>query len=242
MLADPAAVLHNADLLPPRFDAPVAVTWRRAAPEAVLTDPEPLEPHGRKHVAEAGVIWAVTELPLGQRLRSDVLHPLLTRGAAVKWLNREASLDVAQLEPLTRSFSTFALQEYFVPEPQFAGFAAAMAAVLRRHDVEALNISICHAPADRDALLPWAREDVFCFVLYHEQRVWTTAQQTVGRWTRELIDAALKHGGRYYLPYQLHATQAQFDAAYPEARALRELKSRVDPTGRLSNQLWRTYL
>ena len=242
VLADPSAVLHNADLLPPRFDAPVAVTWRRAAADAVLTDTEALEPHGRKHVAKAGVIWLVTEMPFGERLRSDVLHPLLTRGPAVKWLNREASLDVAQLEPLTRSLSTFALQEYFVPERRFGDFAAAMAAVLRRHDVEALNVSIRHSPADRTALLPWAKEDVFCFVLYHKQRVWTLAQEEVGRWTRELIDAALKCEGRYYLPYQLHATQAQFDAAYPEAQQLRRLKAKVDPAGRLSNQLWRTYL
>jgi FAD/FMN-containing dehydrogenase len=242
VLADPSAVLHNADLLPPRFDAPVAVTWRRAAPDAALTDAAALEPHGRKHVTEAGAIWLVTELPFGERLRSDVLHPLLTRGPAVKWLNREASLDVARLEPLTRSFSTFALQEYFVPERHFAGFARALAEVLRRHDVEALNVSIRHSPADRVALLPWAKEDVFCFVLYHKQRVWAPAQEAVGRWTRELIDAALECEGRYYLPYQLHATQAQFDAAYPEARDLRRLKLKVDPAGRLSNQLWRKYL
>ena len=242
VLADPAAVLHNADLLPPNFDAPVAVTWRRATPDAVLTDAAALEPHGRKHVKEAGVIWLVTEMPFGERLRSDVLHPLLTRGPAVRWLNREASLDVAQLEPLTRSFSTYALQEYFVPERHFTGFARALATVLRRHDVEALNVSIRHSPADLEALLPWAKEDVFCFVLFYKQRVWTPAQEAVGRWTRELIDAVLKHEGRYYLPYQLHATQAQFDAAYPEARELRRIKARVDPAGRLTNELWRKYL
>ena len=242
VLADPSAILHNADLLPPHFNAPVAVTWRRAAPDAVLTDAALLEPHGGKHVAEAGMIWLVTEMPFGERLRSDVLHPLLTRGPAVKWLNREASLDVARLEPLTRSLSTYALQEYFVPERHFAAFAAALAAVLRRHDVEALNVSIRHSPADRVALLPWAREDVFCFVLYHKQRVWTLAQEAVGRWTRELIDAALKCEGRYYLPYQLHATPAQFDAAYPEARELRRLKATMDPAGRWSNELWRKYL
>ena len=62
------------------------------------------------------------------------------------------------------------------------------------------------------------------------------------RWTRELIDAALAHQGRHYLPYQLHATQAQFKAAYPEAARLRALKREVDPAGRFSNELWRRYL
>jgi len=64
----------------------------------------------------------------------------------------------------------------------------------------------------------------------------------VGRWTREMIDAALKHGGTYYLPYQLHASAAQFAAAYPPAEAFRAVKRTVDPQGRLSNSLWQRYL
>jgi FAD/FMN-containing dehydrogenase len=52
----------------------------------------------------------------------------------------------------------------------------------------------------------------------------------------------LRHEGRYYLPYQLHATQAQFEAAYPEASALRRAKARIDPSGKFSNELWRSYL
>ena len=39
----------------------------------------------------------------------------------------------------------------------------------------------------------------------------------MGVWTRELIDAALSVGGTYYLPYQPHATAAQFLRAYPRA-------------------------
>lgn len=42
--------------------------------------------------------------------------------------------------------------------------------------------------------------------------------------TRELIDAALEHEGRYYLPYRLHATPEQFHRAYPQAREFFDLK------------------
>lgn len=52
----------------------------------------------------------------------------------------------------------------------------------------------------------------------------------------------LQHEGRYYLPYQLHATPQQFDRAYPGAQALREFKQRVDPRGVFSNELWAKYL
>ena len=240
VLQDPASVLHNADLLPPAFDAPVSITWRRSTQP--LTDPARLVPRGRSYLLEQTMLWAMTELPGGAYLRRKVVQPLRTEQPAVLWRNHEASLDVAQLEPRSRHDSTYALQEYFIPVRHFLPFARGLAEVLRARRVEALNVSIRHSPADPLVLLPWAREEVFSFVLYHKQRTTQAACQAVGEWTRELIDLALRHQGRYYLPYQLHASRAQFDQAYPEAAALRALKRRHDPAGRFSNALWARYL
>ena len=238
--ADPASLMHNADLMPPRFDEPVSVTWRRT--DKSLTEPARLVAEGQRYSLEQNMIWLMTEVPGADGLRKSVVHPLLNKAPAVVWRNHEASLDVAELEPRTRRMSTYVLQEYFVPPRHFVAFARGMAQVLREHDVEALNVSIRHSPADLDSLLPWAREEVFSFVLYHKQRTHARAQKAVGVWTRVLIDLVLRCEGRYYLPYQLHAAQQQFDKAYPEARALRELKQRVDPKGVFSNELWAKYL
>ena len=237
---DPASVMHNADLMPPSFDLPVAVTWRKT--DKPLTETARLVPRGQTYAVEQNVLWALTELPGGAKLRQSVIHPLLTAGSVVKWRNHEASLDAAELEPRTRSMSTYVLQEYFIPLRYFEPFVRGMAQVLAKHGVMALNISIRHAPADALSLLPWARQEVFSFVLYYKQRTHARAQAGVGVWTRELIDLALAHQGSYYLPYQLHATQRQFDQAYPEAEQLRALKRRVDPAGKLSNQMWAKYL
>jgi len=160
----------------------------------------------------------------------------------VVWRNYEASLDTAALEPRTRAISTYVLQEYFIPVANFLPFVRAMGKILRERDTGALNVSIRHSPADQTTLLPWAPVEVFCFVLYYKQRVTRTASVAVEKWTRELVDAALDHGGRYYLPYRLHPTRAQFDRAYPEARQYAELKRRVDPANRLRNMLWNRYL
>jgi FAD/FMN-containing dehydrogenase len=240
--SDPSAVLHNADLLPPAFDAPVAVTWHRVGDDTPLTETARLVPRGESHALAQNAIFVMTEIPGGARLREKVVHPLLMRPESVKWLNHEASLDAAELEPRTRAVSTYVLQEYFIPERGFLDFARGMATLLRRRGVEALNVSIRHSPADGVSLLPWAREEVFSFVLYYKQRTWPSAREAVARWTRELIDLALEHGGRYYLPYQLHATPDQFARAYPEADRLRRIKRSVDPEGRFSNELWRKYL
>jgi FAD/FMN-containing dehydrogenase len=237
---DATCVLHNADLIPPHFDEPLAVTWRRTTKP--LTESARLVPRGQSYALEKNALWAMTELPGGSYLRKKVVQPLRMKSGDVVWRNREASLDVAELEPRTRLISTYVLQEYFIPTRHLLPFAKAMARVLQAHDVEALNVSIRHSPADTTSLLPWAREEVFSFVLYYKQRVHERAQQEVGVWTRELIDLALMYEGRYYLPYQLHATQVQFDRAYPEAAALRALKRRWDPEGRWSNALWAKYL
>jgi len=242
VLTDKRAVLHNADLLPPEFDRPVAVTWRQTSESTALTETDKLVPRDQSYGLERNVIWAVTELPGGQLLRKKVIQPILQNKPAVKWLNREASLDVRELEPLTRTMSTYVLQEYFIPEEQAIRFVREMAQVLQKRAVVALNISIRHSPKDPLSLVPWAKQDVFSFVLYYKQRTWQRAREEVGRWTRELVDLALAHNGRYYLPYQLHATTQQFNRAYPEVEQLRQLKAIVDPKAKFFNELWRKYL
>jgi FAD/FMN-containing dehydrogenase len=108
--------------------------------------------------------------------------------------------------------------------------------------VNALNVSIRHSPRDPNSLLHWAADEVFCFVLYYKQRAHRWADADAARWTQRLIDAALASGGRYYLPYRLHATPEQFLRAYPEAEAFAALKARIDPRNRFRNKLWDRYL
>lgn len=236
---DPDCILQNADLRPPLFDAPLAVSWR--ASTKPLTEPARLAPQSRSYGMEQNAIFALTELPAGPALRSRLIDPLLLETPAVVWRNHEASLDAAMLEPRTRRISTYVLQEYFIPVRHFVAFAREMAALIGKHRAQVLNVSVRHSPADTLSLLPWARQEVFSFVVYFKQRTHAGAQRRVAQWTRELIDAALQYDGRYYLPYQLHATPSQFARAYPEAAQLRALKQAVDPAHKFSNALWAKY-
>lgn len=238
--SDRANILHNADLIPPHFDRPTAVTWKET--QLPLTENQRLIPRGQTYHTEQNLIWALTELPGGAQLQKKVVRPMLLDRSVVKWRNHEASLDAAELEPRSRSISTYVLQEYFIPVRHFVPFARAMAKLLQKYEVEALNVSIRHSPADTLSLLPWAKEDVFCFVLYYKQRVYRKARDEVASWTRALIELALAHQGCYYLPYQLHATKKQFQRAYPEAAQLAKLKSALDPENKFSNALWSKYL
>ncbi|HEX7639043.1 MAG TPA: FAD-binding protein [Burkholderiaceae bacterium] len=236
---DPGAVFHNADLYPPHFDRIRAVTWLRT--ERAATEPARLHEPDAKYPLERYFVWAVTETPLGKWRREFLIDPLLYARRKVHWRNFEASYDVAELEPKSRTHATYVLQEYFCPVDRFEDFVARMGEILRRHRVNALNVSVRHAFADPGTLMAWAPRESFAFVLYYKQRTRDNARNRVAVWTRELVDAAIAVGGSYYLPYQPHATPEQFHAAYPRAKELFALKGRLDPGFRLRNVLWDTY-
>ena len=235
----PDAIFHNADLEPPDLDAATAVTWFRTDKPVTVT--ERMLPIGKSYALEALGVWALAELPGAHLLRRSLVDPILYASQPVVWRNYEASLDVASLGRIANEGSTYALQEYFVPVAAFAEFAQKMSRILRANQANVLNVSLRQSPADRGSILAWAREKVFSFVLYYRQSTSLEAQREVGIWTRQLIDASLSSGGTYYLPYQLHATQAQFDRAYPAASRFFALKAMVDPRNQLRNKLWDKY-
>jgi FAD/FMN-containing dehydrogenase/SAM-dependent methyltransferase len=234
-----SAIFHNADLYPPHYTRARAVTWRKT--DKAATIPHRLQPVRRHFPLERYFLWAFTETPGGKWRREHLLEPLMYLRNPVHWRNYEAGYDVAELEPASRRHSTYVLQEYFVPVARFDEFVPRMAEILGRHRVNAVNVSVRHAFADPGSLLAWAPDEVFAFVLYHKQRTRQNAKARVAVWTRELIEAAIECGGRYYLPYQPHARPDQFHRAYPRARELFALKRTLDPTFRFRNVLWDTY-
>src|SRR6185436_20340172 len=124
------------------------------------------------------------------------------------------------------------------PVQKFDEFTAHMAEIFQRHDVNVINVSIRHALPDSGSLMAWAREEVFAFVVWYKQGTSKADKTKVATWTRELVEVAISVGGAYYLPYQAHATPDQFHRAYPNAKKLFELKSKLDPDFNFRNVLW----
>jgi FAD/FMN-containing dehydrogenase len=233
------AVFHNGDIYPNSFNTVHAVTY--STTEDPVTVADRLVPEGRSYTLERFLSWVVSDWPFGKVVRQHLLDPVYFRGEPVTWRNYEASYDTAELEPASRANSTYVLEEYFVPVDRFDEFVVKMREVLTHRHVNVMNISVRHANQDPESLLSWARTDVFAFVLYYKQGTNASAQEAVGVWTRELIDAALSVGGSYYLPYQIHASETQFLRAYPRAREYFALKRRLDPTNKFRNELLNKY-
>jgi len=236
---NPDATFHNGDLYPPHYRKVRAVTWSRT--DRGVTEPNRLQPIRKHFLLEKYFFWAFTETPFGTWRREHMVDPLLFRKKIVHWRNYEAGYDVAELEPYSRKNSTYVLQEYFVPVDRIEEFVESAGEVLRRYRVNVVNISIRHALPDSGSMLAWAREEVFAFVLYYKQRTRDSARNRVAIWTRELVQRAIDLGGAYYLPYQVHATEAQFHQAYPRANEFFALKKQLDPEFRFRNVLWDAY-
>ena len=133
------------------------------------------------------------------------------------------------------------LHESFVPKGQVSAFADRLRAVIPRHAVDLLNVTVRDVGRDGDTVLRYADRDMVAFVLLFNQPLAPGADATLEAATREIVEATLAVGGSYYLPYRLHATADQFHRAYPDSNRFFAGKSRFDPSGLFQNGFSQRY-
>jgi FAD/FMN-containing dehydrogenase len=139
------------------------------------------------------------------------------------------------------SASTDILQEYFVPVKELEPFLEQVRTIIPAHHADLLNVTVRFVAPDRESFLRYADQDMFALVMLFNQPRTQQADQQMAGMTRELIEVALGLGGRYYLPYRLHATVEQFSLAYPQAAQFFKLKRKYDPDELFQNGLYRKY-
>jgi FAD/FMN-containing dehydrogenase len=236
---DKNVVFQNGDLYPPDFDLINSVAWK--ATDKPLTDTVRVTPAGQKYWLEAKMMSLVSSGDIGKWIRKNILDPYLYSDEKVIWRNREASYDVQELEPASRKDETYVLQEYFIPVQNITSFIPKMKAIYDRYDVNVINVSLRHAYADEETYLSWAAQEVFAFVIYYKQGTDNKSCEQVRQWTVEMTDAILTENGRWYLPYQPHASVEQFQKGYAHADKYFAVKHRLDSTHRFTNKLLDKY-
>lgn len=137
--------------------------------------------------------------------------------------------------------STDILHEYFVPPEKFEAFLESCRRIIPDAGPELLNVTLRYLDTDKDSVMSFSPAPRIAAVMLFDQKKTPLAEQQMERMTRGLIDAALEQGGSYYLPYRLHATQEQFQAAYPMAKVFFENKRRYDSSNVFSNSLYLKY-
>jgi len=137
--------------------------------------------------------------------------------------------------------TTDILHEYFVPAETFLEFVGELRRAVEELDADLLNVTVRDVRTDHDTFLRYAEGDMLALVLLFVQDRSDAGEMAMRDLTRRLIDAAHDAGGRYYLPYRLHATQEQFLTAYPQAPRFFELKRQYDLEELFRNEFYEQY-
>lgn len=153
--------------------------------------------------------------------------------------NEEMYDDMAYLK--NRLHDTDILQEYFVPYDRMPEFVDGLRDVVQKNKANLLNVTIRTVHKDTITALPYAKEDMFGFVLYFNVGFNDRDNEILKKTTSDLIDVAHHAGGTYYLPYQLFYTKEQLKNCYPEVDDFFAAKKKYDPTGLFSNKFYEKY-
>ena len=132
------------------------------------------------------------------------------------------------------------LQEYFIPRERFVEFVDGLRRITLANRANLLNASV-RVVHQEDNFLSYAPRDMFAVVLYLNQTTDQAGNTRMVQLTRDLIELTLAIGGRFFLPYQLHYTDAQLRRAYPEIDAFFRAKQKYDPGLVLTNTFYNKY-
>jgi len=174
------------------------------------------------------------------------LHNCVTRNQAMNQKeaclvtrNEEMYDDMAYLKNRLRD--TDILQEYFVPYDRMPEFVDGLREVVQRNRANLLNVTIRTVHRDTVTALPYAREDMFGFVLYFNVRFNDRDNEILKKTTADLIDVAEGAGGTFYLPYQLFYSKEQLHRSYPNIDGFFTTKKKYDPLGLFTNKFYEKY-
>lgn len=175
-----------------------------------------------------------------------MLHSCATRNTAMV---EPATCEVSRNEEMhdrmaylqNRLPDTDILQEYFIAFARMPQFIDSLREIVQRNGANLLNVTIRIVHRDTVTALPYAKEDMFAFVLYFNVRFNERDNRLLEHTTSELIDAAYAAGGTFYLPYQLFYTKEQLRRAYPEVDAFFTIKTKYDPDASFSNKFYEKY-
>ena len=133
--------------------------------------------------------------------------------------------------------TTDILQEYFVPTEQANNFLERYKKLVKKYNINVLNVTIRKVNKDTNALVSYAQKDMYGFVVYYKINQNSIDTQTLNAFTRELMEYLISIKATYYLCYGSYYSQSQLTTMYPAIRKLFVLKKQHDPD-RLFTNVW----
>jgi FAD/FMN-containing dehydrogenase len=132
------------------------------------------------------------------------------------------------------------LHEYFIPRAAYIEFIAEAREILRNQSLPVLNASV-RIVHKEDVALTYAPEPAYSLVLYINQPTDADGNARMRALTRALIDVTIRHGGRFFLPYQLYYSRDQLLRSYPQINDFFAAKRKYDPDKLFTNTFYQKY-
>jgi|HubBroStandDraft_2_1064218.scaffolds.fasta_scaffold23950_3 FAD/FMN-containing dehydrogenase len=175
-----------------------------------------------------------------------ILHTCLSRNQAI---NQKEPCLVSRNQEMYDSMDylrnrlkdTDILQEYFIPQDKMSEFVDGLRSIVERNQANLLNVTIRVVHKDTVSALPYAKEDMFAYVLYFNQELNQRQSQILQQTTVQLIDLSVGLQGTFYLPYQLYYSPQQLRRAYPEVDTFFAAKKKYDPDTLFSSKFYEKY-
>jgi FAD/FMN-containing dehydrogenase len=221
----------------------VAVTWSRVRDGRTAT----FELSGEEHVLRDRFFFGLSRrFDWAKSLRWTLQKRVELGAGATRLVTRNNSMrpPLAPLEFLDyrSGKDTDIIQEYYVPIERFVPFMDRFRTILLDGRMNVLSSTVRYVKPSRTPVLAYAPDrEVFAVIQMSNVGLSPAAQARAARVTHELVDAAIEHGGTYYLTYQLYPTPDQLHRAYPRARHAFELKRHYDPGELFSSQFYERY-
>lgn len=134
------------------------------------------------------------------------------------------------------------IQEYYMPTRHFVPFMDEFRRILQDGRMNVMSATVRYVAPDSSTALAYApREPVFAIIQMSNVGLDSVSQSHAAKVTQQLVDAALRYDGTYYLTYQNYPTPAQLHRAYPRAAWAFERKRAYDPDERFASRFWETY-
>jgi FAD/FMN-containing dehydrogenase len=131
--------------------------------------------------------------------------------------------------------------EVYVPRNELISLFEEARRVLLESGMPLIYGTVRFIEQDKDSFLAWAKKRYACVIFSLHTSGETQALKKTGEVCRQLIRAANKRGGSFYLTYNRFATRDDLASAYPQFQDFLRLKKRYDPRETLQSDWYRYY-
>ncbi|MFD2445542.1 FAD-dependent oxidoreductase [Bacillus sp. CGMCC 1.16607] len=136
---------------------------------------------------------------------------------------------------------TEVLSELFIPIHEFPGLISDLKTIVNNENLNLLNITIRYVEKDKQAVLSYAKEDMFGLVLLINQGNSSEDINKTKKIVQQMIDTTLSYRGSYYLPYYPYASKEQLRESYPNIQKFFKKKKELDPNEVFVNLFYEEY-